>query len=93
MSEIDGAVPKSPDIPRYLSHKEVQALEIAAIYPDAGMGATLSFKEEGFDPVHCAAEMFARYAPVPGDFYVVYKDGYASFSPRDAFLDGYIRIG
>jgi hypothetical protein len=38
-----------------------------------------------------AAEIFARYVPVPGDFYVVYADGYQSFSPRKAFLEGYTR--
>jgi len=29
---------------------------------------------------------------VPGDYYVVYDDGYASISPREAFEAGYHRL-
>lgn len=38
------------------------------------------------------AQMFARYVPVAGDYYVVYEDGYASISPRQAFEQGYIEL-
>jgi hypothetical protein len=34
--------------------------------------------------------MTQRYAPVAGDFWVVYDDGYESISPRAAFLAGYV---
>jgi hypothetical protein len=30
--------------------------------------------------------------PKPGWYYVVYKDGYKSFSPPEAFEEGYTRI-
>lgn len=33
--------------------------------------------------------MTARYAPVPGDWWIVYEDGYQALSPRDAFVKGY----
>jgi hypothetical protein len=30
--------------------------------------------------------------PQPGGYFVVYKDGYKSFSPAKAFEEGYTRI-
>ena len=75
------------EMPRYLCHKRVHALEIDTITDGA-----ISFVEKGYAPMLCPPEMFSRYTPVKGDFYVVYEDGYKSFSPRKAFLDGYSRI-
>jgi|ERR1041385_738619 hypothetical protein len=82
-------------MPRYVSHKRVWGLEIAEVglrdFPSGDR--RLSFRDNGFDPIVAPGEMFARYVPVPGDFYVVYADGYKSFSPRRAFLEGYEREG
>lgn len=75
-------------MPKYVSHKTVHALEIAGFE----FGNRLIFKEEGHPPVDAPNEMWARYTPVEGDFYVVYADGYTSFSPRKAFLEGYTRV-
>jgi hypothetical protein len=81
-------------MPFYICHKRVQALEIAGVgscMPSANPGEIVrrvDFKG-GFVSIDCPEAMFARYAPVPGDFYVVYEDGYQSFSPREAFLNGY----
>lgn len=80
------AVASQIEMPRYVSHKKVWALEIVAVD-----GESLSFAEKGYADIDVSAEMFARYRPVPGDFYVVYADGYKSFSPRKAFLEGYTR--
>jgi len=33
--------------------------------------------------------MTARFAPAPGDYWVVYEGGYESLSPRLPFLQGY----
>jgi hypothetical protein len=79
------------ELPKYVSHKTVHALEIKVISGDLTVGSirrTLSFAEAGYAPIEVPIEMFARYHPVPGDFYVVYADGYKSFSPRKAFLEG-----
>jgi hypothetical protein len=81
------------ELPKYKSYKEVWALEIAkVIRHEEGGDYGVSFKEGGFAPVALPPEMFSRYTPVPGDFYVVYADGYRSFSPRKAFLEGYNAI-
>ena|SRR5258706_7678172 len=79
------------EMPRYVSHKTVQALEIDyCVRVDAGR-RIVNFKDAGFEAIMCEREMFARYQPINGDFYVVYADGYKSFSPRKAFLEGYTR--
>jgi hypothetical protein len=72
------------EMPRYVSHKKVWALEIADVD-----GCKLTFADKGYAPVVVPVEMYLRYTPVVGDFYVVYADGYKSFSPRKAFLEGY----
>ena len=84
-------------LPLYKSHKTVRALEIAGV-SECEMLATLdgffrylTFKDEGFDTYAAEEAMFSRYVPVPGDFLVFYEDGYKSFSPRKAFLEGYTR--
>lgn len=44
------------------------------------------------DQIEVSAEFMAKHKPEPGGYYVVYKDGYASFSPAAAFEDGYTKI-
>lgn len=75
------------EMPRYRSHKQVWALEI-----DSVNGNRLAFRDAGYAAINCDPAMFSRYTPVPGDFYVVYDDGYKSFSPRKAFVEGYTKI-
>lgn len=80
----EGVGAAAVEMPRYVSHKKVWALEI-----DKVIGHDLTFREKGYAKMTCAPEMFSRYTPIPGDFYVVYVDGYKSFSPRKALLEGY----
>jgi hypothetical protein len=80
----------------YISHKRVQAAEIIYVgnYDTDDKGATVRrITLAGGEEVTLPAETFARYVPLPGDFYVVYEDGYKSFSPRKAFLEGYTAEG
>jgi hypothetical protein len=81
------------EMPRYVSHKQVWALEIGeiSIRSISSEDRKLSFRDKGYEPVVAPGQMFSRYTPVPGDFYVVYADGYKSFSPRKAFVEGYTR--
>lgn len=79
-------------MPRYRSHKSVRALELKDTpIRDMTTGEWVLQFEEGFASSAAPDEMFSRYKPVAGDFYVVYADGYQSFSPRKAFLEGYTR--
>jgi hypothetical protein len=74
------------EMPRYVSHKKVWALEIANA---DRLSCKVSFAEKGYASVTLPSDMWSRYQPVAGDFYVVYADGYKSFSPRKAFIEGY----
>lgn len=76
------------ELPQYRCHKVVGALQIANVGDDGAV----SFVDERYRPVVCDEKMFARFRPSRGDFFVVYEDGYRSFSPRQAFLDGYTII-
>lgn len=89
-SQQKNAIPASAPmktLPWYISHKKVQALLITKVD-----GRRLTFKEPGYAPLDAPPDMFARYTPVPGDFYVVYRDGYQSFSPGKEFLEGYVHL-
>ncbi len=72
------------EMPRYTCHKKVWALKIKEV-----KGCTITPADEGYAPFEVPAEMYLRYTPVAGDYYVVYQDGYKSFSPAKAFEDGY----
>lgn len=79
------------EMPRYVSHKKVWALEIATINRTVPGKVTLSFVDKGYAPLTFdeADPLFVRYSPIQRDFYVVYNDGYKSLSPRKAFIEGY----
>ena len=75
------------EMPKYVCHKEVWALKIADV-----TGNTITPTEEGYAPFQVPSEMYLRYTPTVGDYYVVYADGYKSFSPAKAFEEGYSRV-
>ena len=93
--DIDQA---AAEMPRYKSHKTVWALKIAKIILDSELpvpiGATpddsaMIFPEEqGYAPFRVDAKYLEKHEPVAGGYYVVYKDGYKSFSPASEFEDG-----
>jgi len=45
--------------------------------------------EKGYEPIPVTGTYISKHQPVAGGYYVVYKDGYESFSPAEAFEDGY----
>ena len=75
-------------LPKWQSHKTVHAAKIKGIVDDE----LILIGVDGDVSVIAAPNMFARYRPVAGDYYVVYDDGYASISPRQAFESGYHRF-
>ena len=81
------------ELPRYKCHKEVHALKIAAIhYGEANGPAVITPAETGYAPFRVNKEYVRKHNPQPGGYYVVYEDGYKSFSPANAFEQGYSRI-
>ena len=81
------------EMPRYRCHKEVWALKIGdGITINQDGSAVLPVTDHGYGPVTVKSAVIARYIPTPGDYYVVYEDGYESISPAAAFESGYSRI-
>ena len=80
---------------RYQSHKVVAGGEIVS-YIQTGTTEKVAMvlkDKEGLDiNVELPPEVFARGWPQIGDFIAVYDDDYTSWSPRQAFIDGYTRI-
>lgn len=93
---MDGAV--SAQMPKYKCHKEVWALKIKSIsFDDIEEKsisvneeiATITPEEEGYAPFRVSFGYCNKHNPQKGGYYVVYKDGYQSFSPADVFEEGY----
>ena len=74
-------------MPRYRCHKNVSALKILEVQ-EAG----ILIVEVPYAPLSVTPEYMQRHRPQPGGYYVVYDDGYASFSPAKAFEDGYTKL-
>ena len=76
---------------KYRCHKVVQAAKITNII-EAGGSMTLEF--DGGEKVWFPPEdsFPSRHALEVGGYYVVYEDGYRSFSPAKAFEAGYTLI-
>lgn len=85
-------------LPKYQSHKEVWALKIVSAEKIGETTITLSFAEEAYAPATLdgdAAQRFMKCADEGVEdlgYYVVYKDGYISWSPTKAFEEGYTLI-
>lgn len=89
----------SAEMPRYLCHKRVWALKIKTIVRDNGGkeretdgSAMITPVEGGYAPFRVDHLYMHKHKPEVGGYYVVYDDGYKSFSPAKAFEDGYERI-
>lgn len=87
------------EMPRYKCHKEVWALKIAAIVRDGEGddretdGSAMITPENGrYAAFKVDADYMRKHKPQVGGYYVVYADGYKSFSPAEAFEDGYTLV-
>jgi hypothetical protein len=76
-------------MPRYKCHKEVRALKIKEVLSEPRI--YLVFEGE-FDSKEVTAEWFRKHKPESGGYFVVYSDGYESYSPAKAFEEGYAVI-
>lgn len=90
------------ELPKYKYHKVVHALKIKSIRMGGPVGFIIEPVEEGYVPFDVSMRWVEKYAPsflggrgtadMIGGYYVVYEDGYCSFSPQKAFEEGYTRI-
>lgn len=84
------------EMPRYRCHKTVHALKISATIENDS-GVEIHFVEKSYAPVllisgHERFKFEDKYGDQDFGYYVVYKDGYRSWSPTDAFEEGYTRL-
>ena len=81
------------ELPLYNCHKQVRAAKITEIesHESDGTGShTMIFGDIGGSKF-LADEWKERHKPKVGGYYVVYNDGYTSFSPAQAFEEGYTK--
>ena len=79
----------SKSLPKYRCHKEVRAAKIATIKTPTNGTGVLIFEDENLWRVTVSKEYMQKHQPYEGGYYVKYADGYESFSPADAFEEGY----
>lgn len=79
------------EMPRYKSHKTVWALKIAAIEVNADKSAKIAPADAGFATFATKPGWAERFTGGEDDlgYYVQYADGFESWSPTKAFVDGY----
>lgn len=80
------------EMPKYTCHKEVSALKIKRVHVDEdGQGVVLIFYDSSnYPPLgRTRSQLQGKPTPQDGMYYVVYEDGYFSFSPAEVFESGY----
>lgn len=92
----------STPMPQYQSHKKVWALKIKEIVFDSDLAtetnretdgsAIITPENENYAPFSVDFSYVKKHSPEVGGYYVVYEDGYKSFSPEEAFESGYTLI-
>jgi hypothetical protein len=97
----DRAEAPAAQLPRYQCHKQVWALKIASI-EQAPANSERMFEggdwvivpeETGYAPFRVGHDEYVlKHKPQVGGYYVVYDDGYKSYSPAKAFEDGYTSL-
>ncbi|MBG0839008.1 hypothetical protein H3223_02645 [Pseudomonas toyotomiensis] len=82
-------------MPKYKCHKQVWALKIRevaqGVAPAEHTGGSwlLLPENDRYAAIEVAHDWYARHKPEAGGYYVVYSDGYSSYSPAEAFESGY----
>lgn len=75
-------------LPLYQCHKQVRACKIEAV-ANGPAGWEIIPTDRALDAIKVTPNFVERHAPRPGGYYVVYRDGYTSYSPAREFEDGY----
>lgn len=87
------------ELPKYKCHKEVWALQIRDILYDKHVaqvvkresdgGAMITPENDHYAAFKVSREYISKHNPEIGGYYVVYEDGYKSYSPAKAFKESY----
>lgn len=88
--EERNAIPASIELPRYKCHKEVRAAKILKVFLlDTHTHLLVLDVNRVKTEIAESKEYGEKHKPYAGGYYVVYEDGYTSFSPAEAFESGY----
>jgi len=82
------------EMPKYKCYKEIWALKIKEIERhkiDPNL-FIITPEDVGYSTFDVTKDYIEKHNPQVGGYYVVYKDGYKSFSPAEAFESGYEKI-
>lgn len=79
------------ELPQYRSHKIVRAAKITGFRLAGAALADMLLGEIG-GIASQSPEWFMKHKPESGGYYVLYEDGYASYSPAKAFESGYTPV-
>ena len=80
------------ELPIYQCHKKVWALKIRMVKTHPDGSHSIVPEDLGFAPIDVSEEYMIKHDPKDGGYYVVYADGYKSYSPAEPFESGYTRI-
>lgn len=88
----------SAEMPRYRCHKVVRALKIAKVHSVDSIGSEdrhtwiITPEDSVFATFYVPNDYIEKHNPQTGGYYVRYSDGYISYSPANAFEEGYTKI-
>lgn len=86
---MDGA---SVEIPQYRCHKIVRAAKITGFRANGTPDAPDMLLGEIGGVVAMLPDWHAKHRPQLGGYFVIYEDGYRSYSPAEAFEAGYTKL-
>lgn len=91
-SQLPARPPAPSEVPPlYECHKQVRAFQIATV-DRSFVRSQIVPVDDTLPRVEVSAEWDARHEPQAGGYYIIYEDGYASYSPAAPFEAGYTRI-
>ena len=85
--------PQNTPMTQYQCHKKVWALKIRDVIRgkdgDDESAAIIVPDDRWFSPFFVSKDFVEKHSPEVGGYLVWYADGYRSYSPAEAFEDGY----
>jgi hypothetical protein len=83
-----------PELPAYECHKKVKAAKIVSVNPSGcdSKPCKMTVEVDGAEhELDVQVAYMLKHQPQAGGYFVVYQDGYESYSPASAFENGYTR--
>jgi hypothetical protein len=80
------------EMPKYICHKQVWALKIKDLFVRDDCSSFFYPEDKRYSPINLTDEYVEKHHPEEGGYYIVYKGGYKSYSPANAFEDGYSKV-